>query len=138
MRLIALILALLTFCAKKEKLPDPGDYRAFIQGSAHLLCGKMVECYSGLYFSISPELRRQITVEACEKAALRDLDRKLARHTQSMKNLSVICYQAILDSPCKEVGNAFFWNPSCFALRNESEKAFADVPMPNLFVLEKK
>ncbi len=138
MRLLIVLLLAAAACKPKPKLPDPTDYRAFIQGSAHVLCGKMVECYSGLYFSISPELRKQITVEACEAAALKDLERKLDRHTPTMKTLSVACYQAILDAPCKEIGNAFLWNPSCYALRSASEAAFKDVPPPNLFELEKK
>ena len=118
-------------CKEKRTLPPAADYKTFLQGSAQVMCEKMIECYSGLFFSISPELRSGINVESCKEAALRDLDFKLARHTDSMKRLSSACYQAILDSPCKEVGTTFFWNPACFALRAESEKAYRGVPMPS-------
>lgn len=74
----------------------PADYKIFIQGSAQVVCEKMIQCYSGLFFSISPELRSGINVENCKKTALQDLDFKLSRHTDAMKKLSVTCYQAIL------------------------------------------
>jgi hypothetical protein len=131
---IALVLsiALLASCKEKRELPPAADYKVFIQGSAQVICEKMIECYSGLFFSISPELRSGINVESCKETALRDLDFKLSRHSDAMKKLSVTCYQAILDSPCKEVGTTFFWNPACFALRAESEKAYRGVAPPVL------
>lgn len=126
-----LILALLCACKPERKLPPTTDYRTFLEGSAQVMCEKMIECYSGLFFSISPELRKSITVEGCRAAALRDLDFKLSRHTDRMKQLSIVCYQAILDSQCKEVGTTYFWNPACFALRAESEKAYQGVAAPS-------
>lgn len=127
---IALLAAFGIACKKKQELPPQTDYGQFIRGSAQVMCEKMIECYSGLFFSISPELRAGINVESCKETALRDIDLKLARHTDSMKRLSVVCYQAILDSPCKEVGTTFFWNPACFALRAESEKAYRGMERP--------
>jgi len=127
---LGLAASTLPSCKKKQVLPPPTDYGQFIRGSASVMCEKMIECYSGLFFSISPELRAGINVESCTETALKDIDLKVARHTDSMKRLSVVCYQAILDSPCKEVGTTFFWNPSCFALRAESEKAYRGVERP--------
>ena len=136
---LVLLAALLAgSCKEKRELPPTADYRTFIQGSAQVICEKMIECYSGLFFSISPELRSGINVDSCKKTALRDLDFKLSRHTDAMKKLSVTCYQAILDSPCKEVGTTFFWNPACFALRAESEKAYRGVAPPALSASEEK
>lgn len=130
------VLAFSAACKEKRELPPAADYRVFIEASTQLVCEKMIECYSGLFFSISPELRSGINVESCKKAALQNLDFKLSRHTDAMKSLSRACYQAILDSPCKEVGTTFFWNPACFALRAESEKAYRGVAPPALSLPE--
>ena len=124
--LTAVIIVSSSFCAKEKELPPPENYKLFTEVSAELLCEKMLVCYEKLYRTVSPALRKELTVDSCKKTALKDLDKKLALHTPRMKFLSVSCYKAILKTPCNQFAAISVFDPTCSALRKESADAFAN------------
>lgn len=122
---LPLLLLMLFSCDSPEKLPDTTDYAEFITQSADLMCHKIQRCYIKFYRTLSPEMQQRISLKRCRKSALRDLDTKLARHTPRMKILSAICYEAILDSPCKRFAVVAIWHPACLQLRRETDRVLA-------------
>jgi len=109
---------------KKESLPPAGNYREFIEVSSRLLCAKMLRCYEKLTRTVSPASQSELTPEKCSATATRDLDEKLALHTEPMKQLSVFCYTALLKAPCHRFALQAYWDPACHKLREESEKIY--------------
>lgn len=117
---ISTFLLALSQCGKKE-LPPINDYPHFLEVSTERICDRMLYCYQKIYRTLSPQLQRRITPEGCRRAALKNLEVKLAYHTPLMKTLSAQCYEAILEAPCKTIAAVAVWNPSCLLLRRETE-----------------
>lgn len=116
----------LSTCAPAP-LPEPlPNYRHFLEVSADRICKKMLQCFSGIYRTISPALKEQISADRCRKSALSNLDFKLSKHSPVMKQLSASCYNDLLAAPCNEFASQAYWNPSCLILRKHAEDAFSD------------
>lgn len=121
----------LSFCKREEPRPDPAaDYEAYIHWASGRICSRILDCFSNLYRTVSPDLQKEITVENCRTAALENLKSKLDLHTPSMKANSVKCYETLLEASCPDFGTLAYWDPSCMLLRRETDlvykKAAAD------------
>ena len=113
---------------EKVSLPDPKkDYKAYIVKATGAMCEKMLGCYEKINRNVSPEFQKLITKEKCTERALKDLDEKLSVQTPTMLIHSVSCYDAILDTDCKEMGLVSMYHPSCISLRDESNKVYANL-----------
>jgi hypothetical protein len=124
--MILLALSVSGCAGKTTDLPPSENYEGFLKQVTPLLCEKMLVCYEKLTRTVSPEAFRELTPENCARVALQNLETKIAAHSESMKKLSIICYEAELSAPCHQFATIAYWHPACSALRVESEKAFRE------------
>ncbi len=115
-------------CAKPDLRPDPvTDYPAYVAWASRGICDRILFCFSSLARSVSPEKQKQITVANCSASALKDLDRKIALHTPSMRENSVKCYETLLEADCFDFGALVYWDPSCMMLRRETDEVYEEL-----------
>lgn len=129
---IALTICLLSgaHCGEpKPKLPPPANYPEFVKGSAQAICTRLTHCTKKIIRTLSPGLQNRVTVQGCVETALDGVEARLAVHTPEMVQFSIMCYQAIVDAPCDQIGFIAYWHPGCTTLRQLSNERFRLFPV---------
>ena len=128
------LLLLVTCSPQPQPLPESANFREYIEVVSQRMCHKMHSCYAKIFRTLPGAISEKIDGKQCVSTVLKNSDYKIPLHTPKMKLLSVACYNAILEAPCKSFGEVAFFQPECIELNYMADQAYKGqkAPLENL------